>query len=93
MNVTECINSDDTIYRVAATTESLSSWLALREPADFAARSTALAQAIADALPGDRPLHMLDLATGRGSNVRYLADRLFLAESVAGVSRFLEHQT
>ncbi len=76
MNVTGCIDSDDTIDRVTSTTESLSSWLALREAADVAARSTALAQAIADALPGDRPLQVLDLATGTGSNVRYLADRL-----------------
>lgn len=56
--------------------DSLSSWLALREPADFAARSTALTQAVADGLSADRPLCVLDLATGTGSNVRYLARRL-----------------
>ena len=52
---------------------SLSDWLALREPADFAARSAALTRAVVDALPRRRPLRILDLATGTGSNVRYLA--------------------
>ena len=33
-------------------------------------------RAIAEALPGDRPLKLVDLGTGRGSNVRYLAVRL-----------------
>jgi len=56
--------------------DSLSSWLALREPADRAARSTALTQAIAAALPPDRPLRILDLGSGTGSNVRYLSPRL-----------------
>ena len=52
--------------------ESLSDWLALREPADVAARSEALTRAVVDALPRRRPLRILDLATGTGSNVRYL---------------------
>jgi SAM-dependent methyltransferase len=52
--------------------ESLSDWLALREPADFAARSAPLTRAVVDALPLRRPLRILDLATGTGSNVRYL---------------------
>jgi len=52
--------------------ESLSDWLALREPADFAARSAVLTRAVVDALPRRRPLRILDLATGSGSNVRYL---------------------
>jgi hypothetical protein len=56
--------------------DSLSSWLALREPADVAARSVPLTRAIADMLPRDSPLCLLDLATGTGSNIRYLADRL-----------------
>lgn len=82
--------------------DSLSSWLALREAADTAARSVALTEAIADVLgrkvrlkadPTDeartdegrtdegrahdgQPLRILDLATGTGSNVRYLAPRL-----------------
>src|SRR5436190_1787015 len=56
--------------------DSLSSWLALREPADKAARSAALTQAIAAELLGDRPLRILDLGGGTGSNVRYLSSRL-----------------
>lgn len=56
--------------------DSFSRWLALREAADTAARSTTLTRAIADALARDSPLHVLDLATGTGSNVRYLADYL-----------------
>ncbi len=56
--------------------ESLSSWLALREPADFAARSSTLTQAIVETLAGRDPVHVLDLGTGRGSNVRYLSPHL-----------------
>jgi hypothetical protein len=56
--------------------ESLLQWLRLREPADAAARSERLTQVIADTLPAGAPLSVLDLATGRGSNVRYLAGRL-----------------
>jgi SAM-dependent methyltransferase len=56
--------------------ESLSQWLALRQPADFAARSTALTELIADRLADTRPLRVLDLGTGTGSNIRYLAPRL-----------------
>ncbi len=50
----------------------LSKWLALREPADIAARSASLTRAIVDTLPKDRPLRIVDLGTGSGSNVRYL---------------------
>ena len=56
--------------------DSLSTWLALREPADIAARSAALTQAIVARLPHDRPLRILDLGSGTGSNVRYLSSRL-----------------
>jgi hypothetical protein len=56
--------------------DSLSTWLALRERADIAARSSALTQAIAARLPHDRPLRILDLGSGTGSNVRYLSSRL-----------------
>ena len=56
--------------------ESLSNWLAMREPADVAARSTALTSAIVDALGGNEPLSVLDLGAGTGSNVRYLAGHL-----------------
>jgi hypothetical protein len=56
--------------------ESLSDWLALREMADTAARSTALLSDVVAALPTRRPLRIVDLGTGTGSNVRYLAPRL-----------------
>lgn len=55
---------------------SLADWLALREPFDAAARSVGLTRAIADALPRDRSLNIVDLGTGRGSNVRYLSPHL-----------------
>lgn len=55
---------------------SLAEWLALREPHDAVARSARLTQAVADALPRDRPLKILDLGSGTGSNPRYLAPRL-----------------
>jgi hypothetical protein len=56
--------------------ESLSGWLALREPADAAARSVPLTQAVADRLPRDGPVRVIDLASGTGSNIRYLAAHL-----------------
>jgi SAM-dependent methyltransferase len=56
--------------------ESLSHWLALREPVDHASRSIALTRAIASALPVDRPLRIVDLGSGTGSNVRYLSPLL-----------------
>jgi len=52
---------------------SLSDWLALRESADAAARSEALTRAVVDKLPRDRPLRIVDLGSGTGSNVRYLS--------------------
>jgi hypothetical protein len=51
-------------------------WLALREPADAAARSVPLTRAIAGALAREEEVHVLDLAAGTGSNVRYLAGHL-----------------
>jgi hypothetical protein len=51
-------------------------WLDLRESADSAARARPLTQTIADALPRDRPLRVIDLASGTGSNVRYLRQYL-----------------
>src|SRR5438094_10187746 len=62
--------------RSSEMSESLSSWLALREPADIAARSASLAYAAARMLPTARPLRIVDLGTGTGSNVRYLSTRL-----------------
>ena len=47
-------------------------WLALREPADAAARSLALTRLVVDAVPPG-PVSAVDLATGTGSNVRFLA--------------------
>src|SRR5207244_740527 len=58
------------------TDETLSTWLHLREPADAAARSKSLTHLIAAVLPRDEPVGVLDLATGTGSNLRYLAPRL-----------------
>ncbi len=56
--------------------ESLSEWLALREPADWAARSALLVERITQALESRERLNVLDLCTGTGSNLRYLLDRL-----------------
>ena len=58
--------------------KSLDRWLLLREPADAMARSERLTGAVIDVLAARRPdtLWALDLATGTGSNVRYLADRV-----------------
>ena len=57
-------------------TESLADWLALREAADAAARSTDLLNTVLERLPARRPLRLVDLGTGTGSNVRYLSPRL-----------------
>jgi hypothetical protein len=56
--------------------EALASWLQFREPADSAARSSSLTHAIAATLSAREPICILDLATGTGSNLRYLAPRL-----------------
>jgi SAM-dependent methyltransferase len=50
-------------------------WLALREPADAAARSSTLTVKLAESLPVDRPLRVLDLGAGTGSNARFLSRR------------------
>jgi len=52
-------------------------WLALREPADAAARSSALVDFIARASVG-RPFQgrLIDLGGGTGANIRYLAPKL-----------------
>ena len=51
-------------------------WLALREPADAAARSAELAAAAARAVDPDRLLVVHDLGCGTGSMGRWLAPRL-----------------
>lgn len=54
-------------------------WLALREPADHAARPDVLVATLRAALAGRAgadPLAVTDLGSGTGSNLRYLAPRL-----------------
>jgi SAM-dependent methyltransferase len=51
-------------------------WLALREPADHAARAHELVTALAAHLRTRPPGRVLDLAGGTGSNIRYLLPRL-----------------
>jgi len=56
--------------------DSLADWLRLRESADWEARSSRLVQQVVNTIALDGSIHVLDLATGTGSNVRYLAVRL-----------------
>jgi SAM-dependent methyltransferase len=56
--------------------DGLSSWLALREQADWAARSERLVRQVCARLRSEAPTRVLDLGSGSGSNVRYLIDRL-----------------
>ncbi|MCW3816931.1 SAM-dependent methyltransferase [Micromonospora sp. DR5-3] len=51
-------------------------WLRLREPADAAARSAELVDAVRRRLPAHRPVIVHDLGSGTGSMVRWLAPRL-----------------
>ena len=51
-------------------------WLALREAADVGARSSRLTRLVAGRFPDDAVLHVLDVATGTGANMRYLAEHL-----------------
>ena len=67
--------------------EALSHWLRVREPADVAARSEALTRAIAESVVPGEPLCLLDLGTGTGSNIRYLAERLRGPQRWLGVDR------
>lgn len=57
-------------------TDVLAEWLALREPVDAISRSAGLTRAMTGLLIAAKPVRVLDLATGTGSNLRYLADRL-----------------
>jgi hypothetical protein len=56
--------------------ESLSAWLRLREAADWAARADRLVPLVTRGLVPGAPVHVLDLCTGTGSNLRYLMERL-----------------
>src|SRR5918993_5061331 len=56
--------------------DSLASWLRLREPSDATARSSAVTRALVDAVGSRDPIRVLDLGTGTGANVRYLAPHL-----------------
>lgn len=56
--------------------EALAEWLRLREAADWEARSEELVRTALSRLPAARPVRVLDLATGTGSNLRYLLPRL-----------------
>jgi len=51
-------------------------WLALREPLDAQARAPALARLLRQRLSSDTPLRVVDLATGTGANLRWLAPHL-----------------
>jgi hypothetical protein len=56
--------------------DALAHWLALREAADAVARSAGLTRAVAAHIERASPANVLDLATGTGSNFRFLAGRL-----------------
>ena len=45
-------------------------WLRLAEPFDHAARSAGLVADLRAALPADRPIGIIDLGAGIGSNLR-----------------------
>ena len=51
-------------------------WLDLREPVDHRSRNQALAQALARHFDGWRPLTVVDLGCGTGSNLRATAPLL-----------------
>jgi SAM-dependent methyltransferase len=57
-----------------------SDWLALREPADGAARSQALVASVADFASSAKSLTVLDLGAGTGSTLRALAPHLPTAQ-------------
>ncbi|MEU5941107.1 class I SAM-dependent methyltransferase [Micromonospora sp. NPDC047548] len=57
-------------------TDPFADWLALREPADAAARAGDLVDRVRARLAADRPLVVHDLGSGTGSMARWLAPRL-----------------
>ena len=56
-------------------TDFSQNWLQLREPLDRKSRSNELIKTLSLVLP-DRPIHVIDLGTGTGSNLRYLCKEL-----------------
>jgi hypothetical protein len=62
-------------------------WLALREPADRAARSTRLSRLVAERLAGQDRVHVLDLGTGTGANLRFLAEQFPVSQQWTLVDR------
>ena len=56
--------------------DALAGWLRLREDLDHESRSPAVLEAILRRLPATGPIRAVDLATGTGSNLRYLIPRL-----------------
>ena len=56
--------------------KALAHWLRLREATDWASRSGVLTRDIAAYLGSHDTVHVIDLATGTGSNLRYLVERL-----------------
>ena len=69
--------------------DSFARWLLLREPADWMARSQSLTDTVAGivaAVPSNT-VHMLDLATGTGSNLRFLVTHLPARQSWLVVDR------
>ncbi len=55
-------------------------WLALRERSDHAARAAGLLASLRTRTAAAHPLRVLDLGAGTGSNLRYLAPRLTVAQ-------------
>ena len=66
---------------------ALGEWLQVREAADWAARSEALVARVLTGTPSAGGLRVLDLASGAGSNVRYLAPRLAVRQHWRVVDR------
>jgi hypothetical protein len=66
---------------------SLASWLRLRECADTAARSASVTRAITSVIGAGKSVKVLDLATGTGSNLRFLVPRLSGRQSWLVVDR------
>lgn len=60
----------------SAPVRTSASWLALREPADVAARSADLLERVRSSLPCDGVVTVHDLGCGTGSMARWLAPRL-----------------